>query len=110
MIATLTPIPDGTCTSDIATDMADVIISFAVELSPRSKRSREAQRWCARPGGEADTNAAWQQREEARKNLREEPHNSNLRKVCKDAVQCFFWVFVRKLETRVREGNQAGLY
>ena len=26
------------------------------------------------------------------------------------AVLCFFWDFVRKLETRTREGNQAGFY
>ncbi|CAM9580488.1 unnamed protein product [Ascophyllum nodosum] len=34
----------------------------------------------------------------------------NLRKVPKAAVLSFFWTFVRKLETRVREGFQAGLY
>ena len=32
------------------------------------------------------------------------------RKVRKAAVLSFFWDFVRKLETRTREGNQAGLY
>ena len=66
-------------------------------------------------------NAAWQQREEARRHLRAEPHNSNLRKavkmagnnlrkVRKAAVLSFFWDFVRKLETRAREGDQAGFY
>ena len=66
-------------------------------------------------------NAAWQQREEARRHLRAEPHNSNLRKavktsgknlgkVRKAAVLSFLWDFVRKLETRNREGNQAGFY
>ena len=66
-------------------------------------------------------NAAWQQREEARRNLRAGPHNSNLRKavkmaekklrkVRKTAVLSFFWDFVRKLETRPREGDQAGFY
>ena len=66
-------------------------------------------------------NAAWQQREEASKHLRAEPHNSNLRKavkmagkklwkVRKDAVLSFFWDFVRKLETRTQEGDQAGFY
>ena len=67
-------------------------------------------------------NAAWQQREEARRRLRAEPYNSNLRKtvkmmagknlrkVCKGAVLSFFWAFVRKPETCVREGDQAGLY
>ena len=49
------------------------------------------------------------------------PHNSylrrfvkmagkKLRKVHKTAVLSFFWAFVRKLETRVREGDQAGFY
>ena len=66
-------------------------------------------------------NAAWQEREEARRHLRAEPHNSNLRKavkvagtnlrkVRKAAVQSFFWDFVRKLEARAREGDQAGSY
>ena len=66
-------------------------------------------------------NAAWQQREEARRHLRTEPHNSNLRKavkmaekklrrVRKAAVLSFFWDFVRKLETRNREGDQDGFY
>ena len=66
-------------------------------------------------------NAAWQEREEASWNLRAEPHNSNLRKavkmagknlrkVCKAAVLSLFWDFVRKLETRTREGDQAGFY
>ena len=34
----------------------------------------------------------------------------NLRKVRKDAVLSFFWDFVGKLETRPREGDQAGFY
>ena len=34
----------------------------------------------------------------------------NLRKVRKPAVLSFFWDFVRKLETRTREGDQAGFY
>ena len=34
----------------------------------------------------------------------------NLRKVSKAAVLSFFWDFVRKLETRTREGDQASLY
>ena len=66
-------------------------------------------------------NVAWQQRDEARRHLRAEPHNSNfqkavkmavknLRKVRKAAVLSFFWDSVRKLETRTREGDQAGFY
>ena len=66
-------------------------------------------------------NAAWQQREEMRRHLRAEPHNSNLRKttkmsgkklrkVRKATVLSFFWDFVRKLETRTREGDQTGFY
>ena len=38
MVAALPPILDGICTSDIATDMADVMFSTATELAPRSKR------------------------------------------------------------------------
>ena len=80
MVAARPPIPDGTCISDIATNMADVMLSTAAELALRSKRPRGAQGWCAGPGVEAEMNAAWQQKEEARSHLRAEPHNSNLRK------------------------------
>ena len=66
-------------------------------------------------------NEAWRQREEARRCLRAESRNcnlrkavnkggKNLRKVRKAAMLSFVWVFVRKLETRVREDDQAGLY
>ena len=110
-----------TCISDIAADTADVTPSTTAELAPRSKRPRGAHGWCAGPGVEAETNAAWQQREEAGKRLRTEPHSNHLRKVvkmsgkfirkvCTAAVLSFFGVFVRKLETRLREGDQAGLY
>ena len=81
----LPPIPEGTCISDISTDMADVILSTAAELIPRSKRPRRVQGWCAGPGVEAEINEAWQEREEARRHPRAEPHNSNLRKTVKIA-------------------------
>ena len=121
MVDALPPIPDGSYIGDIATDMADVMLSTAVELVPRSKRPRGAQGWCAGPGVEAEINAPCQQREDARRHLRAEPHNSNLRKVvkmagkklrkvCKAAVLRFFRDFVRKLETRTQEGDQAGFY
>ena len=121
MVDALPPIPDGTCIGDIATDMADVMLSSAAELVPRSKRPLGAQSWCAGPGVEIEMNAAWQQKEDARRHLRAEPHTSNLRKVVKmagkkvrkvreAAVLSFFWDFVRKLETRTREGDQAGFY
>ena len=58
MIDALPPIPDGTCISDIATDMADVMLATAAELVPRSKRPRGAQGWCAGPRVEAEINAA----------------------------------------------------
>ena len=126
MVAALPSIPNGTFISDIATDMADVMLSTAIELIPRSKRRRGAQDWCAGPGVETEMNAASQQREGARRHLRAEPHSSNLRKgnlrkavkmagkhlrkVRKAAVLSFFWDFVRKHETRTREGDQAGFY
>ena len=43
MVDALPPILDGTCIGDIATDMADVMLSTAAELVPRSKRPRGAQ-------------------------------------------------------------------
>ena len=85
MVDALRPIPDGTCISDIATDTADVMLSTLTELVPRSERPRGAQGWCPGPGGEAEMNAAWQQKEEARRHLRAQPHNSNLRKAGKMA-------------------------
>ena len=121
MVDALPPIPDDTCISDIATEMDDVMLSTAAELIPRCKRPRGAQGWYAGPGVETEMNAAWQQREEARRHLRAEPHNSNLRKamkmaekklrkVRKAAVLSFSLDFVRKLETRTRGGDQAGFY
>ena len=59
MVDALPPIPDGTCIGDIATDMADIMLSTATESVPRSKRPRGAQDWCAGPGVEAEMNAAW---------------------------------------------------
>ena len=121
MVDALPPIPDGICIGDIATGMADVMISTAAELVPRSKRPRGAQGWYAGPGVEAEMDAACQQREDARRYLRADPHSSNLRKVMKmagenlrkvrkAAMLSFFWDFVRKLETRNREGDHAGFY
>ena len=121
MVDALPPILGGTCISDIATDMVDVKLSTTAELVPRSKRPRGAQVWCAGPRVEADMNAPWQQRGEARRHLRVEPHNSNLqkavkiaekknRKVRKAAVLSFFWDFVRKLEARTREGDRASFF
>ena len=58
MVDALPSLPDGTCISDIAIDMADVILSTAAELVPRSKLPRGAQGSCAGPGVEAEMNAA----------------------------------------------------
>ena len=58
MVDALPPIPDGACISDIATDMADVMLSTAVELVPRSKRPRGKQGWCAGPDVEPEMNTA----------------------------------------------------
>ena len=113
-IDALPPIPEGTCISDIATNMADVMLFTAAKLVPRSKRPHGAQGWFAGPGVEPEMYAAWQQREEARRHPRAEPHNSNLReavkmagknlrkvrKVRKAAGLSFFWDFVCKLETK----------
>ena len=62
MVAALPPIPDGIRISDITTDMADVLLSTAAELAPRSNRPRGAQGCCAGSGVEAEINTAWQQR------------------------------------------------
>ena len=80
MVAALPPIPDGTCISDIAADMANVVLSTAAELVPRFKHPRGAQGWCAGPGVEAEMNSACQQREEARRHLRAEPTTSTFKR------------------------------
>ena len=54
MVAALPPIPDGTCISNIATDMAEIMVSTAAKRAPRSKSLRGAQGWCAGPGVETD--------------------------------------------------------
>ena len=53
MVDALPSTPDGTCISDITTDMTDVMLSTAAELVPRSKRPLEPQGWCAGPGVQA---------------------------------------------------------
>ena len=42
MVDALPPILDSTCISDIATDMADVMLPTAAELVPRFERPRGA--------------------------------------------------------------------
>ena len=101
--------------------MADVMLSIAAELAPRSKRPRGAQGWCADPGVQADMKEASQQRDKAKRSLCVYPNNGiprkavktagrNLEKVRKTAVLSFFWVHVRKLEASVRGGDHAGFY
>ena len=120
MVDALPSIPDGTCISDIAIDMADVMLSTTAELVSCSEHPRGAQGLCVGSGVETEMNAAWHQREEAR-HLRADPHDSNLReavkmarknlrKVRKAAVLSIFWDFVRKLERHTREDDQAGFY
>ena len=58
MVTALAPIPDVTCISGNATDMADVILSTAAEVVPRSNHPRGEQGCCARPGVESKMNAA----------------------------------------------------
>ena len=43
MVDALPSILDGTCIGDISTDMADVMLSTAAELVPRSRRPRRVQ-------------------------------------------------------------------
>ena len=119
--ATVPLIPEDTCISGIVIDMADVMLPTAAEPVPHSKRPRGVQGWCVGPDVEADMDVTWQQRKGARKCLRAGLHinnlgkavnmaGKNLRKVREAVVLSVFCAFVRKLETRVREGDQAGLY
>ena len=49
MVAVLPPVPDDTCTTDISTDMADVMPPTAAKLVPRSKCPHGAQGLFAGP-------------------------------------------------------------
>ena len=49
MVDALPPILDGTCISDIATDMAEVMLPTAADLVPLSERPRGVQGRCAGP-------------------------------------------------------------
>ena len=89
MVDALPPIPGGTCINDIATNMANAMLSTAVESVPPLKRPNGTQGWCAGSSVKAEINAVWQQREEARRTLRAEPHSSNLRKAVKMAGKSF---------------------
>ena len=118
MIDALPPIPDGTCISDIATDMADVMLSTAAELG-RALSAHAEHRVDARGPVWNERSIATERGGEetpTRKTLQQQPTKvvkmtgKNLWKVRKAAVLSFFWDFVRKLETRTREGDQAGFY
>ena len=108
MSAALPHIPDGTCILDIATDMADVMLSPAAELAPRSVRPARSTGFVRGVGVEAEMNAAWRKREEARRRKGMNTTGKSLRNVREAAALSFLWVFV--LKTRVREGDQAGFY
>ena len=69
MSAALPYIPNGTCISNIAADMTDVMLSVSAEMAPRSKRPRGPQGWCVNPDVQADMNSGWQQRKEAWRSL-----------------------------------------
>ena len=113
MVDALPPIPDGTCIGDIATDMADVMLSTAAEVVPRSKRPRGAQGWCAGPGVEIERGceeaSTFRTPQQQPSKGREDGWKKNW-KVRKAAVLSFSWDFVCKLESRTRRGDQAGFY
>ena len=69
MDAALAPIPDGTYMRYIATNIANVMFSTAVELAPCSKRPRGARSWCADPDVETEMNAAWHQKEKTKRRV-----------------------------------------
>ena len=105
MVAALPPTPDGTCVRDIATDMADVMLSTVAELAPGSKRRRGAPGQCAGHGVEAEISAAKHKERRREGACDAECHNTNLpkvvkiagkniRKVRKVAVLNFVWAFV----------------
>ena len=92
MTVVLPPIPDGTRIGDIATIW--LTSCFPLRLNWHRAQSARAEH---RVGARV---LAWKLKMAGK----------NLRKVRKAAVLSFFWAFVRKLETRVREGDQAVLF
>ena len=54
MTAALPPVSDSTYINEITIDMADVMVSSASELAPRSKRPCGAHGWCADPDVETE--------------------------------------------------------
>ena len=112
MVAALPPIPGGTCISDIAPGMADVMLSTAAELAPRSKRMHGTQGKWANPGAEALYERSMVMErggEEAptRRNPQQQPsrgREDGWEKSSEGLQGC------RAEQTRVREGDQAGFY
>ena len=106
VFATVPLIHNHTCISDVAIDLADVMFSTVAKLAPCSMCLRGAKGLCVGPGVEAEMNEVWQQREKARRCLRVEPHNSNLKKnvkICKTAALRLFGAFVRRPKTHVQK-------
>jgi len=59
----------STFISHIAANMADITFSISAEITPRPERSHGRQGWHAALRMQADMNAIWQQRDEAKKSL-----------------------------------------
>ena len=121
--STLTPLPPGTtrCVDDEATTLSEALLSTAARLAPPVGRKQGPRGWCAPEEVKAELHARWLEREDARTRLRANPSDRNLRKALKTAtkqlkrarvesVRKFFEEYVRKLEGRIREGDQFGFY
>ena len=73
------PLPLGTDVDGMVSTFADAILSIAENIAPRAKRRQGPNWWCASKEKKAETLAAGQKREAARKLMRTDPSNSNLR-------------------------------
>ena len=122
-ITKLTPPPPGTTGSvdNRATALVETVLSTAAKLAPHTSRKQGPLGWCTPEEVKAEVHSRWQEREDARTQLRANPNDKSLRKALKvatkqlkrartDGVQRFFEEYVRQLEGRIQEGDQFGFY
>ena len=106
----------------MATAFTEAMLSKSANIAPCAKQCQGPRGWCCSEGTKAEMLAAWQEREEAaRELLRANPGNSNftrtltgtgkrLKRARFEAMQRVFEEFVSQLEVRIKDGHHAGLY
>ncbi|CAN0537411.1 unnamed protein product, partial [Laminaria digitata] len=85
----LTPPPPGTTDSvdNRATALVETVLSTAAKLAPRTSRKQGPLGWCTPEEVKAEVQSRWQEREDARTQLRANPNDKSLRKALKVATK-----------------------